>query len=160
EKTLITHARTGRACFLGYDIAAQHSNDKLTHGKRSINGEIGLRVPDEAITRRCALYKRHGKPWHRPQMLSDRDYSIMSQYQAEYRGVVQYYLLAADVCRLNRLHWVMETSLLKTLAGKHRSHSSVAKMARKYKATVDTPHGPRVCLQTTVNRGKGVPPRV
>jgi group II intron reverse transcriptase/maturase len=158
DKTLITHARTGKARFLGYDIVAQHSDDKLTGGKRSINSKIGLRVPEEAITRRCAPYMRHGKPWHRSQMLSDRDYSIISQYQAEYRGVVQYYLLAADVCHLNRLHWVMETSLLKTLAGKHSS--SVAKMARKYKATIDTPYGSRVCFQTTVERGQGKKPLV
>jgi group II intron reverse transcriptase/maturase len=158
DKTLITHARTGKARFLGYDIVAQHSDDKLTGGKRSINGAIGLRVPEEAITRRCTPYLRHGKPWHRSQMLSDRDYSIISQYQAEYRGVVQYYLLAADVCHLNRLHWVMETSLLKTLAGKHSS--SVAKMARKYKATIDTPYGSRVCFQTTVERGEGKKPLV
>ncbi|HEV2084573.1 MAG TPA: reverse transcriptase domain-containing protein, partial [Gemmatimonadales bacterium] len=158
DKTLITHARTGKARFLGYDIVAQHSDDKLTHGKRSINSKIGLRVPEEAITRRCAPYMRHGKPWHRSQMLSDRDYSIISQYQTEYRGVVQYYLLAADVCHLNRLHWVMETSLLKTLAGKHSS--SVAKMARKYKATIDTPYGSRVCFQTTVERGEGKKPLV
>jgi group II intron reverse transcriptase/maturase len=95
EKTLVTHARTGKARFLGYDIVTWHANDKLTSGKRSINGGVGLRVPEEAITRRCAPYMRQGKPWHRPQMLSDRDYSIISQYQAEYRGVVQYYLLAA-----------------------------------------------------------------
>jgi hypothetical protein len=56
-----------------------------------------------------------------------------------------------DVFRLQRLHWVMETSLLKTLAGKHRS--TVTTMAGKYKTTVDTPHGPRRCLQVTVPRG-------
>jgi group II intron reverse transcriptase/maturase len=50
DKTLITHARTGKARFLGYDIVAQHSDDKLTHDKRSINSKIGLRVPEEAIT--------------------------------------------------------------------------------------------------------------
>ncbi|MDH6222967.1 group II intron reverse transcriptase/maturase [Streptomyces pseudovenezuelae] len=158
EKTLITHARTGKARFLGYDIVTQHANDKLTNGKRSINGEIGLRVPDEAITRRCAPYMRHGKPWLRPQMLSDQDYSIISQYQAEYRGVVQYYIRATNVCHLNRLHWVMESSMLKTLAGKHRS--SVVKMARKYKTTIDTPVGPRVCFQAVVNRGEGKKPLV
>jgi hypothetical protein len=47
----------------------------------------------------------------------------------------------------------METSLLKTLARKHRS--TVSMMARKYKATIDTPQGPRVCFQTTVERGEG-----
>ncbi len=153
-KTLITHARTGRARFLGYDIVTQQADNKLDRrGRRTVNAGIGLRVPREAIARRCALYMRRGKPWHRPQMLSDHDYSIVSQYQAEYRGVVQYYLLAADVCRLGKLHWVMQTSLLKTLAGKY--HTSVAKMARKYKATTDTPAGPRTVLQVTVERDGG-----
>lgn len=153
-KTLITHARTGRARFLGYDIVTQQCDNKLDRrGRRTVNAGIGLRVPREAIARKCAFYMRRGKPWHRPQMLSDRDYSIISQYQGEYRGVVQYYLLAADVHRLGKLHWVMQTSLLKTLAGKYQS--SVAKMARKYKTTIDTPHGPRTVLQATVERGEG-----
>ena len=46
---------------------------------------------------------------------------IISTYGAEYRGIVQFYLLAGDVWRLNRLEWVAKTSLLKTLAAKHRS---------------------------------------
>ncbi|WP_199537243.1 group II intron reverse transcriptase/maturase [Spongiactinospora gelatinilytica] len=41
--------------------------------------------------------------------------------------MVQYYLLAGDVWRFDRLRWVTETSMLKTLAAKHRS--TVAKMA-------------------------------
>jgi hypothetical protein len=58
-----------------------------------------------------------------------------------YRGIVQYYLLAGDVYRLHRLRWVMETSMLKTLAGKHRT--TVSKIAAKHKAKIQTPHGPR-----------------
>jgi hypothetical protein len=158
DKTLITHARTGKARFLGYDLVAQHADDMITAGRRAINGVIGLRVPKEAITRRCALYMHQGKPWRRPQMLHDDDYTIIAKYGAEYRGVVQYYLLAADVWRLSRLRWVMETSLLKTLAGKHRS--IVSTMAGKYKTTIDTPQGTRVCFQTTVNRGGGKTPLV
>ncbi|MGH3722440.1 MAG: group II intron reverse transcriptase/maturase [Pseudonocardiaceae bacterium] len=68
------------------------------------------------------------------------------------------YLLASDVYRLNRLNWVMETLLLKTLAGKHRS--TVSKTAAKHKAKVDTPYGPRTCLQATVERGDGRKPLV
>ena len=48
------------------------------------------------------------------------DFSIVSQYQSEYRGIVQYYLLAPNVARFYRLYFVMEQSLLKTLAGKHQ----------------------------------------
>jgi group II intron reverse transcriptase/maturase len=158
EKTLVTHARTGKARFLGYDIVVQHGNDRVTRGRRSVNGVVGLRVPEEAITRRCALYMRRGEPAHRPQMLNDQDYTIISRYQAEYRGVVQYYLPAPNVYRLGRLRWVMETSLLKTLAAKHRS--TVSATARKYKAAVQTPEGPRMCFRTVVERGEGKEPLV
>jgi hypothetical protein len=157
-KTLITHAQTGKARFLGYDIMAQHANTKITRGQRAVNGSIGLLVPREAITRRCAQYMRKGKPECRPQMFGDDDYTIISQYQAEYRGVVQYYLLANDIHRLNRLSWVMGTSLLKTLAGKHKS--TVSKMARKYKAMISTPEGSRTCFRTVVERGEGKKPLV
>lgn len=44
----------------------------------------------------------------------------------------------------------METSLLKTLASKHRS--TVSKMARKHRTTIKTPHGPRRCFEARVER--------
>ena len=44
--------------------------------------------------------------------MNDSNYSIISTYGAEYRGFVQYYLLAGDVNRLNRLRWDMERSML------------------------------------------------
>ena len=49
DKTLITHARTGAAKFLGYEITVQHNDHKATRGKRSVNGIIALRVPLEVI---------------------------------------------------------------------------------------------------------------
>ena len=82
-------------------------------------------------------------------MINDDDYTIVATYGAMYRGIVQYYLLAGDVYRLHRLRWVMETSMLKTLAGKHRS--SVSKMAARHKAKIATPHGPRTCFEASVS---------
>jgi hypothetical protein len=158
EKTLITHAQTGRARFLGYDIVAQHSDTKITRGRRAVNGAIGLRVPPEVIRNKCAPYCKRGKPASRPQMLHDNDYTIVSKFQAEYRGIVQYYLLAGDVYRLQKLRWVMETAMLKTLAGKHRS--TVNAMAHTYKATVKTDHGPRTCFEVTIQRDDGRKPLV
>ena len=90
--------------------------------------------------------------------MNEQDHAIISRFGAEYRGIVQYYLLAGDVYRLDRLNWVMATSLLKTLAGKH--DSTVSNMARKYAATIETPHGPRKCLQATVERSEGRKPLV
>jgi group II intron reverse transcriptase/maturase len=150
-KTLITHARTEAAKFLGYQIVSQHCDDKLDRrGQRQINEMVALRVPKEVIEQKCAFYMQQGKPALRSQVMDDSDYSIVSKYQAEYRGVVQYYLLAQNVGWFNKLQWVAETSLLKTLAGKHRS--TVTKMARKYKTTVETSHGRRKCLQVRVQR--------
>jgi hypothetical protein len=91
-------------------------------------------------------------------MVNLDDHVIISRYGAEYRGYVQYYLLASDVHRLNRLLWVAQTSMLKTLACKY--DSTVSKMAAKYKATIVTPHGPRVCMQVSTDRGESRKPLV
>ena len=135
---------------------AQHNDTKITRGRRAVNGAIGLRVPKDAIESKCALYMQRGQPAQRPQMLYDDDFTIVGKYGAEYRGYVQYYLLAADVYKLGKLRWVTETSMLKTLAGKHRS--SVTQMARKYKAKTTTPYGPRTCFEVVVHRNGGKKP--
>jgi len=158
EKTLITHARTSAARFLGYEITVQHNDKAITNGQRSSNATVRLRVPVKVIKAKCAPYMQRGKPARRTRLMNLDDYTIVSIYGAEYRGTVQYYLLASDVCRLNRLNWVMETSMLKTLAGKHRS--TVSKTAAKYRAKVDTPHGPRTCFEATVERDGGRKPLV
>jgi group II intron reverse transcriptase/maturase len=158
EKTLITHARTSAARFLGYEITVQHNDKAVTNGQRSSNATVRLRVPVEVIKAQCASYMQRGKPARRTRLMNMDDYTIVSIYGAEYRGLVQYYLLASDVYRLNRVNWVMETSMLKTLAGKHRS--TVSKTAAKYKAKVDTPYGPRTCFEATVERTGGRQPLV
>jgi group II intron reverse transcriptase/maturase len=158
EKTLITHARTGAARFLGYEILVQHNNGKITHRRRAVNSVISLRVPRSVIKAKCAPYLRRGKPAHRPQIINNDDHTIVGVYGAEYRGLVQYYLLAGDVHRLSRLNWVMVTSLLKTLAAKH--NSTVSKMADRYKATIETPHGSRTCFEASIERGDGRKPLV
>ena len=145
DKTLITHARTGAASFLGYEITVQHSKTRP-----HINGSIGLRVPRTVIKAKCAPYLQHGKPERRTELLNFDDHLIISTYGAEYRGIVQYWLLAGDVWRLNRLEWAAKTSMLKTLAAKHRSR--VTPMARKYQAKIDTPHGKRTCFEAIVER--------
>ncbi|WP_408014248.1 group II intron reverse transcriptase/maturase [Saccharopolyspora elongata] len=102
------------------------------------------------IKTKKAPYLSRGKPERRPHLINEDDHTIVNTYGAEWRGIVQYYLLAGNVHRLYRLLWVMETSLLKTLANKHRS--SVSTMARKYAATVNTPHGLRKCFEARIER--------
>jgi hypothetical protein len=65
----------------------------------------------------------------------------------------QLYLLVygrKDVFRLHRLRWVMETSMLKTLASKHRS--TVSKMAARHRAKIMTPHGLRTRFEASIER--------
>ena len=150
SKTLITHARTQRARFLGYDITVQHSDARLTGGKREANGKIALKVPPDVIKAQCARYRRHGKPWPRLELQNLDDYDIVRVYGIEYQGVVNYYLLAQDVWKLNTFWWYSATSMLKTLAAKH--HSSVSKMAARYKAKVRTRNGLRSCFQARRER--------
>jgi hypothetical protein len=145
EKTLITHGRTQAARFLGYEITVQHSRDRP-----KVNGGIRLRVPRAVIKAKCAPYLKLGKPERRAELLNLPDTLIISTYGAEYRGIVQYYLRAGDLWRLNQLHWAARTSMLKTLAAKHGS--TVTKMARKYQAKTATPYGPRTCFEATVER--------
>ena len=78
------------------------------------------------------------------------DYSIVRVYGAEYAGVVNYYLLAQDVYRLNTLQWNAATSMLKTMAAKHRS--TVSKMAALHKAKIETKGGLRTCFEARKHR--------
>ena len=145
DKTLITHARSRAARYLGYEIIVQHGDSKITGGRRAVNGMVALRVPLDVIKAKRAPYLRHGTPWHRAAMQNLDDYDIVKTYGAEYRGIVQYYLLANDVWRLNRLCRDATISMLKTLAAKHQS--SVTKMAAKYKAKIETPSGTAYVLR-------------
>ena len=153
-KTLISHARTQPARFLGYDISVQHSSTKITRSRRSANGKIALRVPPDVVRAQCARYRQHGKPWHRSRLQNLDDYDIVRVYAAEYRGVANYYLLAQDVWRLGALRWNAETSMLRTLAAKHKS--TVTKMAARHKAKLLTDDGPRACFEARKHR-KGKP---
>lgn len=154
EKTLITHARSEAARFLGYNISIEHSDTKVSaYGdRRSINGDVSLDVPRDVIEKKCAEYMRGGEPIHRPERVNDTVYSIVMRYQSEYRGLVQYYSLARNVRLFSKLEWVMETSLAKTVASKEKI--SVNKVWRKYRGTTLTSFGPRNVFRVTVDRGE------
>jgi hypothetical protein len=61
-----------------------------------------------------------------------------------------YYRMAFNLHRFDRLKWVMETSLTKTLAAKLRI--SVPKVYDRYQAVLRTPDGPYKGLRATVER--------
>jgi group II intron reverse transcriptase/maturase len=155
EKTLITHTRESAAKFLGYEITTDQSNTKQTrnrngHKGRSINGEIGLKVPQRVVEEKCKRYMRKGKPIHRAELLNESDYTIIATYQLEYRGIVNYYRMAYNLHTLRKLKWVMEQSLTKTLAHKHKI--SVHQVYKKYQASLDIKGKGYKGLQVTISR--------
>jgi len=158
QKTLITNARQESARFLNYEIITLDADDKRYKQRRSINGSTGLKVPEDVIKAKCSRYMRHGKPIHLAARTHDTDYSIVTQYQAEYRGFVQYYLLAFNISCLWRLHRVMQLSLVMTLANKYKT--SINRIFRKYRTVVAAPHGSLKALKVTVNRGADKKPLV
>ncbi|MGH3280916.1 MAG: reverse transcriptase domain-containing protein [Trebonia sp.] len=150
QKTLITHARTQQARFLGYHIHVQHDDTRRAGGSRKANGNIVLHVPPDVIRAQCARYREHGKPWHRLRLQNLDDYDIVRIYGAEYRGIAGYYLLAQNASRLHTLRWNAETSMLKTLAAKH--HGTVTQMAARHRAKVETSDGLRACFEARKHR--------
>jgi Reverse transcriptase (RNA-dependent DNA polymerase)/Type II intron maturase len=150
-KTLITHARAQAARFLGYEIQTLHNDTKQTKGRRSVNGRIGFCVPKDVIQEKCQDYMEEGKPIHRPEMLRDSVFTIISTYQAEYRGLVEYYRMAHDLSQaMSKLKWDMERSLTKTLAAKEQI--PIPQAYRGYRATLTVDGKPYKGLQTTIER--------
>jgi hypothetical protein len=150
EKTLITHARTETAQFLSYHISASQDDTRQTKKKRSVNGVMHLRVPPHLLKKKCQKYQKHNKPIHRKELTNNTIYSIVAQYQSEFRGFVEYYQLANDLYRLNTLKWMMEQSLAKTLATKLKI--TVREVHKKYGATWAVEGRPCKGLQVTVPR--------
>jgi hypothetical protein len=143
EKTLITHAASQRAKFLGYELGMTRSNTKVTQDKngdrkrRSVNSTIQLHVPCQVTKEWGNRYKRNGKPIHRAELLNHSDYEIVMLYNMEFQGLANYYALAEDVAkRLYLVRYVYMQSLVKTLARKHKKKATW--VYRKYKTKFET----------------------
>jgi group II intron reverse transcriptase/maturase len=145
DKTLISHARRQPARFLGYDVSVQKSSTR-----RSVNGRIALRLPPRTLMEKASEYKKGGKPFQRPELVKDDDFTTIARYGSEFRGFVQYYKLAQNLCWCAYLKRVMQLSLFRTLASKHKT--SVNAIALKYDATVLMPQGPRKCVRMVIER--------
>jgi len=152
EKTLITHALTGRAKFLGYEIGIYKNDARHDQtGRRSINGVIRLDVPVDVVSEKCKAYMDGGKPIHRAERIADEPFSTVARYQAEFRGISEYYAYAQNrSSRLARLLWIMQESLVKTLAAKYKV--GVPTIYKKFRRTITTKEGPRKVLEIRVQR--------
>src|SRR5699024_6872703 len=110
EKTLVTHAKRDKAHFLGYEIFVcdDKTPRKGARGKtqRVMSGQIMLYVPKDKWMNKLFSYQAmqithdpvNGKEiWTsiaRKQLLHLDDLEILRQYNAEIRGLYNYYKIA------------------------------------------------------------------
>ena len=142
EKTLITHSAEN-VRFLGYDVSVRRNQEIKGHksGKkfRSLNYKVELLVPlqekiEKFMFAKGVIRQRPNgeiRPMHRPVLLNLSDSEIVERYNAETRGILNYYRLACNYHTLDYFCYLMEYSCLKTLANKHKS--SVKKMIDQYR---------------------------
>lgn len=142
EKTLITNARN-KAKFLGYEISigknSNRSKDANGVSKRRFNNAVNLSMPKEAwigklFELKAVKYTADNvsfRAMHRASLINNDDLEILLTYNAEIRGLYNYYKLASDVHMLNDFRYWMKWSMLKTYANKYRTTSK--KIADKYR---------------------------
>jgi group II intron reverse transcriptase/maturase len=132
EKSSIKHASEGMI-YLGYEVRTYTTDKEVKMWlkgrhtkKRVINHKIDLYVPEVKVKKFCQT-KGYGdydkiESEQRPALAHLSDYEIIGSYNAELRGLANYYCLACDVKRkLNRLEYIAHYSLFKTLANKHKT---------------------------------------
>ncbi len=144
DKTKITNT-ADRARFLGYDISVSRSQEikrtKSGTKSRVYSGVVKLYVPHEkweAKLRNCGAIrikkyetgKERWKAIHRKNLIYKTDIEILSKYNAEVRGLYNYYSLAHNACCLSGFSSLMKYSMLKTFAAKYRT--KVSKIKRQY----------------------------
>lgn len=142
EKTLITHSNQ-YARFLGYDVRVMRNGVIRPNGRgatqRTLSNRVELTVPlQDKIMRflfdnKIIAQKQNGEiePIARISLLRLTDLEIVGSFNAELRGLCNYYNMAGNFCSLNYFGYLMEHSCLKTLAAKHRS--SIGKIKQKYR---------------------------
>lgn len=143
-KTKVTH--TGdRARFLGYDITVSRSQNlkKKADGRiqRCQTGVVKLLVPREKWVGKLIEYRamkikinENGKErfvaLHRGKLVNQRDIEILARYNAEVRGLYNYYSIANDSYKIGKFANVMKYSMYKTFACKYKTN--VHEIKRRY----------------------------
>lgn len=144
EKTLITNAKKP-AKFLGFSIYIRTCNnsrrDKNGNPVRSLNGKVVLHLDMNTLRDKLIDYNavrittRNGKTvWEskaREYLYDNDELEILMQYNAEIRGLYNYYCIADNYWVISSFKHIMEYSMYKTYAGKFRS--TMCKVITKYK---------------------------
>ena len=133
EKSKITFGSEG-LIFLGYNISMSKTSDSKTTFVNSNGTEvirkrhIGKPVFKVPVERAIKFVNKNeygsyveNNSTHRTYLQNFDEIEIIKQYNAELRGLIQYYKHAVN-CKsiIGKVQWLWQYSLLKTLASKHK----------------------------------------
>lgn len=143
EKSHIRHAKEG-VTFVGYWVKTYSGNRtvRVKRGTRyttfkSVSERIQFHIPPEKLPKYCSS-KRYGnyetlKALHKANLIVLDDAEIILAYNGELRGLANYYSRAYSVKgKMNKLEYIWQMSLFKTLAAKHQT--STRKIAKRLKS--------------------------
>lgn len=145
EKTLITNA-ADKANFLGYEVTVSRRGKHFVRRKqgsfRPSEGIVKLYVPKEKWMKRLLENenmmihtgsdgKEMWKPVARSSFVNRAPVEIIAGFNAEIRGLYNYYALASNVSVLNKYYYIMQYSMYRTFACKYRC--PMTKVIQRYK---------------------------
>ena len=155
EKTKVTHS-SKPVRYLGYDFKVIHSKNmkRCKNGdmKRVWYGKVFLYMPKEkwikkAMERGAIQVKRNNdtgkemwRPMPRKDLMNRSDAEIVSTFNSEIRGLYNFYRIAENVGALHKYYYMVRYSMLKTLAGKHRTNVSVIKKRHMVNGVLRIPY--------------------
>ena len=152
EKTLITHAKNGKARFLGYELRKRVDKEQFKKVRRNgrwstqrtISGQIRLYIPRDVIKASARTYT---DPRGSTRLLHLSDFDIVATLGAEINGLINYYYLATNIHSLSEAVYAYKLCAVRTLANKHKCNTSV--IWREHSAYSPAPHGQH-CIMVTV----------
>lgn len=140
EKTLVTNGHD-RAKFLGYEITISDMSTtrRTPQGMcRTKSAKVRLLVPHDKWVGKLKGYEalkikkqidgtERWVPLQRNNLIHKEPIEILSRYNAEIRGMYNYYSMANNVSVLNKFFYIMEYSMYKTLCAKYKTKISKIK---------------------------------
>ena len=164
EKTKVTHGKN-KARFLGYDITVrknpQQKRNKDGKVVRTGSGRIALYVPYEKWRDKLLDYGamkicksddggEKWKPIYRGFLTNKSDIDIITRFNAEIRGLYNYYKLAHNATVIQKFAHIMEYSMYKTFGHKYgkRVRYIITKYSRngEFRIPYITKAGPKHCV--------------
>lgn len=89
-------------------------------------------MPEDVIKKWIANVSKHKHITHRAELLNVSDYDMISTYEVQLQGLINYYSRAHNVVnRMRYVRYVWEESLAKTLAAKYKTKATT--IYRKYR---------------------------